>query len=206
MVRRRGGLSGEDRELWERVARSTRPLRRPVLPARAPASPDPPDPVAIAPPPAAPVPPAAEPAMPRLRPQLAASVAVPGPPGSGMPGLDRRTAERLRRGRLEPQARLDLHGHSIAQAHSALGAFLRAGHARGLRCVLVITGKGRPREDDTGWQRRGILRESVPRWLALPPLAGMVVGVCPAHPRHGGGGAFYVYLRRARRDAPDQRM
>ena len=69
--------------------------------------------------------------------------------------------------------------------------------AGGLRLLLVITGKGRPTE--AAWpQRHGILRHSVPHWLAAPPLAGRILQVAPAHQRHGGAGAYYVYLRRRR--------
>jgi DNA-nicking Smr family endonuclease len=117
--------------------------------------------------------------------------------GPATPGLDRRTAERLRRGRTDPEARLDLHGRTLEAAHSELAAFIRRVHGQGMRVVLVITGKGRPQPE--GWFARGggALRENVPRWLGLPPLAALVVGVYPAHARHGGGGAFYVYLKRS---------
>ncbi|MEM9047710.1 MAG: Smr/MutS family protein [Pseudomonadota bacterium] len=120
------------------------------------------------------------------------------PLGPSTPGLDRRTAERLRRGRIAPDARIDLHGHTLERAHTVCAAFIHREHARGSRCVLVITGKGRRRRIDDGASLQGVLRDAVPRWLQLPPLAPLVVGVYPASQRHGGGGAFYVYLRRAR--------
>lgn len=119
------------------------------------------------------------------------------------PGLDRRTAQRLRRGRIEPDARIDLHGMTAARAHTALIGFIHRSHANGLRCVLVITGKGgRPRNPEPGQWREpppgeGVLKAHAPLWLAEPPLAGMVVGVYPAHVSHGGGGAYYVYLRKS---------
>ena len=118
--------------------------------------------------------------------------------GPATPGLDRRTAQRLRKGKLTPQARLDLHGMTMDRAHGRLNGFILDARARGLRCVLVITGKGKPRED--GWRvsLTGVLRDAVPRWLSLPPLAPLVVGVFPANQRHGGGGAFYVYLKKER--------
>lgn len=121
-------------------------------------------------------------------------------------GIDGNTAERLRRGQLEPQARLDLHGMSERAAHRALVTFVHAARARGLRLLLVVTGKGaRGRgEADTetafdlglDMQARGILRNLTPRWLAEPGLGGMVANVREAHRRHGGAGALYVYLRK----------
>lgn len=122
------------------------------------------------------------------------------------PGLDGSTAERLRRGRLEPQARLDLHGMTEAGAHRALFHFVRSSHARGLRLVLVVTGKGleAPEENrpfDLGLDRRarGILRAMTPRWLREPELSSLIADVRVAHRRHGGSGALYVYLRKAPR-------
>lgn len=123
------------------------------------------------------------------------------------PGLDRRTSERLRRGKIVPEARLDLHGMTSARAHQALIGFISRSAAGGMRCVLVITGKGgRPRAPEPGEWREpepgmGVLKSLTPQWLAQPPLSALVVGVYPAHVSHGGGGAFYVYLRkRALRD------
>lgn len=115
------------------------------------------------------------------------------------PRVDGRTHARLRRGKLRPEARIDLHGMTLAEAHPALNRFLVAAHDGGKRLVLVITGKGKDR-DDGGIMpvRRGILRHQVPHWLQTPPLRAIVLQVTPAHFRHGGDGAYYVYLRRAR--------
>jgi DNA-nicking Smr family endonuclease len=111
--------------------------------------------------------------------------------------LDGRRAERLRRGKLEPEARLDLHGMTRERAHAALTGFVLSAQARGLRVVLVITGKGRAdRSDAVIPERHGILRHSLPHWLAAPPLTGRVIETRPAHARHGGAGAVYLYLRR----------
>jgi DNA-nicking Smr family endonuclease len=113
--------------------------------------------------------------------------------------MDRRSFERLRRGKITPDARLDLHGMTSERAHSALVGFVLDAHGRGLRLLLVITGKGRPGDPGTVIpERHGILRHSLAHWLNAPPLAGKVLQVAPAHQRHGGGGAFYVYLRRSR--------
>jgi DNA-nicking Smr family endonuclease len=120
----------------------------------------------------------------------------PRPVARNTPGLDHGTARKLGRGRLEPQARLDLHGMTSDRAHAALGGFVARSRDAGLRCVLVVTGKGRG--EGGGARGEGVLRREAPRWLATPPLAQMVVGVFEAHARHGGGGALYVYLRRRR--------
>ncbi len=106
--------------------------------------------------------------------------------------MDRKAYEALRRGRLEPEARIDLHGLTSERAHAALQSFILSSHAEGRRLVLVITGKGRSNEGP------GALRRGAPHWLALPPLAARVLEIAPAHRRHGGDGALYVYLRRLR--------
>lgn len=113
-------------------------------------------------------------------------------------GLDRRSAQRLRRGQMEIEARLDLHGLSQARAHDALRRFLLDSYKSGRRCVLVITGKGRKSAD--GEQEPGILRRRVPDWLGEPGLAEIVLRAEPAQPRDGGSGALYILLRRQRRD------
>ena len=115
----------------------------------------------------------------------------------GASGVNGATQERMRRGLLEPDARIDLHGMTQQAAHRTLFTWLAAAHSRGYRLVLVITGKGKRRED-TGPipQRMGALRHQVPHWLHLPPLGPAVLQVSEAHLKHGGGGAYYVYLRR----------
>ncbi|SFI13131.1 Smr/MutS family protein [Albimonas pacifica] len=116
-------------------------------------------------------------------------------------GLDRRTADRLKRGRRPPEARLDLHGMTADRAHASLSSFIRSTRAQGLRCVLVVTGKGgrKPVEDAPFMpERTGVLRHAVPLWLGQAPLAHMIVGIYPAHRSHGGEGALYVYLRKIR--------
>ena len=119
------------------------------------------------------------------------------------PGLDRRTARALRRGERTPDARLDLHGMTADRAHGALNRFILDARSRGHRCVLVITGKGRrhtaPSESGFSTEHsEGVLRRDVPRWLGQAPLAGAIVGLYQAHRKHGGDGAFYVYLRKPR--------
>jgi len=111
------------------------------------------------------------------------------PPAAG--GLDRRSAQRLRRGQTAIEARLDLHGMTQEEAHRALTRFIVASHAAGRRGLLIITGKG-TRECE------GVLHRSVPRWLAESQCRSLVLAVERAQPRHGGDGALYVLLRRLR--------
>jgi len=125
-------------------------------------------------------------------------------------GLDRRTAQRLTRGQLPIEARLDLHGMRQTEAHTALNRFIAQSYGSGKRCVLVITGKGKkkfdlgrfyhddPDDHFTGehTSRPGVLRENVPQWLSRPPNGHLVLRTAPARPKDGGDGALYVYLRR----------
>jgi len=117
--------------------------------------------------------------------------------------MHRKTYDKLQRGKLRPEKRIDLHGMTLAQAQPALTRFILSSHSAGCRLVLVITGKGERNRDDGGPipVRMGILRQHVPQWLARPPLSSAVLEICPAHRRHGGGGAYYVYLRRRRKGA-----
>lgn len=126
-------------------------------------------------------------------------------PRKSTAGLDGNTADRLRRGELDPQARLDLHGMTESTAHRALVTFLRGASARGLRLVLIVTGKGgKPQAPDAPFdlelegRARGVLKTMTPRWLAEPELAGFVADIRLSHRRHGGAGALYVYLRKSK--------
>jgi DNA-nicking Smr family endonuclease len=179
MTRRR--LSDDERTLWSGVTRSIAPLRRKLV-AEAPAETAP---AALRPA-----------AAPKLRP-------MPVPRGSPAPAsppplapLGRRFKQEVARGRRAIDGRLDLHGMTQAQAHGALLGFLRTGQSRGARLVLVITGKGAP--GDNYDSERGVLRRQVPRWLRLPEFRQHVIGFEAAGPGHGGEGALYVSLRRAR--------
>ena len=142
---------------------------------------------------------AVEHSRPRVaRPAKAKKPAAVKPGGSG---LDGNTQEKLRRGALRPEARIDLHGYTEEAAHHALLSFLERAQKGGLRLVLVVTGKGNPKnEDGAGWtmRRHGILKEMVPRWLNERAFAALIAGTAAAHLRHGGGGALYVYLRKLR--------
>jgi len=193
MVRRRR-LSPEEHALWAKVIATAEPITE--KPESAPA---------ILPERPAPLEATASPAAlwvarpHRVQPRVTVDLANGADATKVNPHMDRRRFEKLRRGRMLPEARLDLHGMTRDDAHGALIAFILDAHARGLRLVLVITGKGRPgREDDLAPHRQGVLRHSVPHWLNAPPLHARVLQIAPAHARHGGTGALYVYLRRLR--------
>jgi len=149
-----------------------------------------------------------EEAFKETRPHRAEPKSSPGP-GARKPGatggVDGNTAERLRKGTMEPDARIDLHGKTEEAAHRALLAFLRNAQRSGTRLVLVITGKGArtaapdaPFDMEEDRRARGVLKSAVPRWLAEPSFAALIADARTAHRRHGGTGALYVYLRKQR--------
>jgi DNA-nicking Smr family endonuclease len=107
-------------------------------------------------------------------------------------GIDRASAEWLKRGRRPIEARLDLHGMTQAEAHRELADFVEASHLAGRRCVLVVTGRG------LGPGGPGVLKSAVPRWLAEAGLRRRILAIAAAQPRHGGEGALYLLLRRQR--------
>ncbi|MGR3484329.1 MAG: Smr/MutS family protein [Paracoccaceae bacterium] len=209
-MRRGRRLTASERALWDAVAARTQRRRAPATLAE-PAAP-PKAQTAPAPPKAqtAPAPPPAPKAAPipqfrvgeRARPGGAPMPPSKGPPQAPTPALrmDAKAHRRLRRGKLEPEDRIDLHGMTLDEAHPALMSFVLGARMRGLRTVLVITGKaGRLGAGGPGaWgdRPRGVLRHQVPRWLALPPLRGAVLQVVEAHRSHGGAGALYVHLSR----------
>ena len=177
----KAGLTAEDVELFHRTLEDVEPIRpeaRRVPPEMKKAPAKPPAPVGNAPQ--------------RQAPGGAhAAAALPEIAVGTFAGVDRRTADRLRRGKLAIEARLDLHGLYQDEAHPQLNAFIAGTAAAQKRCVLVITGRGLGREG-------GVLRRRVPQWLNQPPCRGMIVAVAQARPEHGGAGALYVLLRRRR--------
>ena len=167
-------LSYEERVLWSTVTKSIAPLPgRAVEKALEPSE----------------VPRAAAPARAAATaPKVASPVAKP--KEAPLAPLGRRLRQRVARGREPIEARFDLHGLTQAQAHAALSRFLHSASARGVRLVLIITGKG-----GRGGEA-GVLRRQVPLWLALPEFRDLVIGFEDAHAAHGGEGALYVRLRR----------
>lgn len=193
MARRRH-LSSEEADLWRTVAQTARPMHSAKLHLPEPAP--------------APEPPPLAHAKPRLSPFLLGekhrkpekrdlAPTLPELVSQAPLRMDANTHAKMTRGKLQPEARIDLHGMTLAEAHPELIHFILNAQSQGLRLVLVITGKGK-RRDDTGPipQRMGALRHQVPHWLHLPPLGPAVLQLSEAHLKHGGSGAYYVYLRR----------
>ncbi|MBW8638336.1 Smr/MutS family protein [Hoeflea sp. WL0058] len=170
---RKSSLSDEDRVLWNRVARTVR-----AYPGKSVAD------VANEP--------EAAPATPRKKASapMRASSAVQPPHSPDLQPIDRSVYRKLSRGRVPIEATIDLHGLTQSQAHHLLRRFLHDAREKGLRHVLVITGKGRSNDGD------GILRRVVPLWLTMPEFAGLASGVQPAARGHGGEGALYIRLKR----------
>ena len=132
-------------------------------------------------------------------PDVRGTIARPQPGPPPLSPFDERQRRKLARDMGLIDARLDLHGMRQREAHRALTSFLRSCAARGMRHVLVITGKGAPeavRTRDFYGEERGVLRRQVPMWLAEPELRGVVVSYTTSHVRHGGEGALYVRLRK----------
>ena len=178
MSRKRRDLTEEEKALWRRVARGVK-TRRPV--AEPPPSPD-----AV---------------KPRAGVQVTKSISVddgswrslrsPGDrvaPKLAPPPADRGAEKRVRRGKLEIDATLDLHGYTQDGGFVALSTFLQNARRRGGRVVLVITGVGRSGE--------GVLKRRLPEWLAARELKPLISGFAQAHRAHGGAGAYYVFLKR----------
>jgi DNA-nicking Smr family endonuclease len=166
----------KDSELWRHVTRDVMPLRPhrhptpesepPELPALNGAGQGPDD--------------LSSPPIPR--PQLPLKV-------GSVAAMDARTARRFARGDMPVDARIDLHGLTLEQAHDALVGFIRRGYARGMRCLIVVTGKG-------GALGAGRIRREAPLWLARPDLRPLILAVTEARRHHGGAGALYVLLKR----------
>ena len=200
MSRKRRSLSSEDTDLWGRVKRATTPMH-----------PTPPKSFQSDPTPAKSVSAKEEPSKffvpkfsigTRAKPKTASHDLAPAIADHLQQTpvkMDRKAFTRMKRGKLSPEARLDLHGLTLAAAQPQLIRFVLHEHAVGSRLVLVITGKGKAKQDlGPIPTRMGVLRHQVPQWLSMPPLSSVVLQVTPAHRSHGGEGAYYVYLRRAR--------
>jgi DNA-nicking Smr family endonuclease len=180
-----------DFELWEEVTRSVKPLRVRAKPQPKPNAP------LLSP-------------APNSKPHISAPAHKARSPHHNPPpitGFDRRTAQKFTRGNVEINARLDLHGTGIEMARIRLLNFVHRARAEGASVVLVITGKGdspfarhtlHGKDAFHTPERQGRLRRLVPDWLHESEFRAHVSGFQPAHPKHGGGGAFYVKLRRVR--------
>lgn len=119
------------------------------------------------------------------------------PLGPASVQMDKKAFTKMRRGKTRPEGKLDLHGMTLDRAHPLLDRFIKASYNDGKRLVLVVTGKGKQRDEGGPIPTRyGVLRHQVLHWLNTAPLAGVVMQVSQAHVSHGAGGAYYVYLRR----------
>jgi DNA-nicking Smr family endonuclease len=200
-VSRRRILSAEERALWRQVTETIEPLERRARRRRK-------EVLAAEPPPADLASPA-EPAVaaptssPGRAPTTPKKHAPPAaPPLTPLAPIDRHERRRLARGTRSIDSRIDLHGLRQSEAHQVLRGFLAEAQRRNFSIVLVITGKGAEGPPGLMGEERGVLRRVVPQWLRLPDLRPLVAGFEEAHAGHGGAGALYVRLRRARRGAP----
>lgn len=183
-------LRPEEEALWNAVARTTIPMHPHVLKRKSE------EPAAL------PMPVPTDPPALRLQPfRLGERPKPPAPvkaPATAL-NMDAKAFGKMTKGKLSPEARIDLHGMTLAEAHPELIRFILNAHSDGLRLVLVITGKGKPGADHGPIpQRAGVLRHQVPHWLRQVPLAPLILQINQAHLRHGGSGAYYVYLKRQR--------
>jgi DNA-nicking Smr family endonuclease len=181
-----GRSDDDDHHLWRRIAETATPLRK-----RRPATVKPLHKTSEAV---------------QRSPKVEAERKLPKPKPNAMPvprraELDRQTSRKLERGRLEVEAKLDLHGMRQRDAHAALRRFLQSAQGKDYRHVLVITGKGVAQEATKSFYEekvRGVLRQAVPQWLRDPEFASIVVSFSQAPRRLGGEGALYVRLRKLR--------
>lgn len=187
--KRKKALNPEDRALWERVKETVVPLhgRRRIPPGTITESPE------------APAQPISQkqsvkPFLPAYRPAMPGDVATrEGVRARTGSNIEKPTVRKLAKGRIEIDARIDLHNMTQDEAHMRLARFLADSRARGLRHILVITGKGGSPSSD------GILRRMVPQWLKLQPISDMVSGYSVSARHHGGEGALYVRLKKSAR-------
>lgn len=166
-------LTPDERRLWSRVARTVRLTPGRVIEDE---EPEVSQPVSL--------PPAIVQEAQRAGQAPRPAVRRPSPPE------DLSGQRRIRRGQSEIDARIDLHGHTQDTAHREVVDFILRQAGLGARCVLVITGKGR--------LGTGVLRSRLFDWIADPDLRPFIAGYATAHPRHGGSGAVYLFLRSKR--------
>ena len=186
--RQRRGLTAEELRLWVEVASTARPLRGKAAPELAQ------EPISDTDkaPPGDRVPAKARPAG---RPAAGPRARQEAPAEPPLAALERRFVQRLRRGKAEAEAVIDLHGLRQEEARQRLLAFLQRCQAQGMKAAIVITGKGGRADGDGG----GVLRRAVPLWLALPELRGLVIGFTEAGAGLGGSGALILRIRAAAR-------
>lgn len=168
--------SGDD-DLWDQAMRDVKPIKSSsrIVPVKASAT------------------------ARKSRPPVTEKAPTPVPVRRAQPGdneVDGSTGRKLKRGAYPIDLTLDLHGLTQVAAHKKLRETVIRAHSRQLRCLLVITGKGRGQDGGAG-----VLKRQVPVWLQGDDLRGIVLKTEAAQPEHGGGGALYVLLRRTRTKA-----
>ena len=179
MSRKKRDLSEEEHSLWRRVVATVKP-RRKAAPKPADANVSAPKSVSLPAKAASQVP---APSSAKRQEPKPAKLTIS---KAAAPLADRGGEKRIRRGKLEIDGSIDLHGHTQETGRTALMRFLQAAYARGDRTLIVITGAGRAGQ--------GVLKQRLPDWLGeLKPI---VAGYAQAHRQHGGAGAFYVFLKR----------
>jgi len=182
-------LSSEERDLWRQVAEGTSPLKKPrsdILPV-----------VSKKPKPTLNGNQKSNPL--EIGPKAMEPLSTGFKAGSSKLNvkMDHKSFAKMRQGKLIPEAHVDLHGLTVAGAYPALSDFIQSSYAKRLRLILVITGKGNSTNElEFSKKGRGILRKQVPQWLSVAPLSRFVLQVHQSHVRHGGAGAFYVYLKK----------
>ncbi|MDC0136610.1 Smr/MutS family protein [Sulfitobacter sp.] len=196
---KRRALTAEDRELWDRVRANTKAIKRSdleverfdpdvSLPAPAPRNLRKAKTVILG-----------KPVGPSRGPAHNLAPAIHDQVRQAPVQMDQKSFGKLKRGKLRPEGKIDLHGMTLDRAHPILTSFVMNAHAQGKRLILVVTGKGKMRDEGGPIPvRHGVLRHQVPQWLQMQPMKSVVLQIAQAHVSHGGGGAYYVYLRRHR--------
>lgn len=187
----RRSLSPEERTAWAMIARTVRRARKEEGDGERPVAAPVPDPVKAPPPFPAP-------ARKASRALTIAAPVRPAPPPPRRPAdmLDSTWEKQIRRGALQPDIAIDLHGHTLASAHARLDQLLAEARTVGARTLLIVTGKSRHSAQNGDVRGRGAIRAEIGHWLEAGRHADAIASVRTAHPRHGGDGAIYVILRR----------
>ncbi|MEE1878016.1 Smr/MutS family protein [Altererythrobacter litoralis] len=181
------GLSAEEAEAWTRLASTVTPLpgRKPPKLAKPAHAEQHAEPKLVRP--------VAKPVMPAAKPHVAAR--TPPPP---QPGLDSHWDRKFKAGTIQPDYTLDLHGYTLDTAYDRLMHGLDQARAMEARVVLLIAGRPRPVDPADRAERRGAIRAKLLDWLASSRHSQAISAVRKAHIRHGGEGALYLVLKRAR--------
>ncbi|MEM7470696.1 MAG: Smr/MutS family protein [Pseudomonadota bacterium] len=182
------GLRPDEQDLWARVTETAEPIKTPQT-------------LFVDRPKPTPAPPAKAPLA--MKPFKIGEKAKPAQTAiqttPAAVAMDRKTYTKMKRGKISPDAKIDLHGMTQDEAHPALVSTILNAHAAGKRLVLVVTGKGKMRDDGGPIPvRTGVLKHAVPEWLRQAPMAQVVLQVTEASQNQGGSGALFVYLRRQR--------